>query len=181
MIIKERKVPEIVKILEALKRRLPANHPKYHVIVEEHFKRKAGYKGEVAVDHYLNQLPKEEYILIHDLRLANGSSFFQIDTLLLTTRYFLIVEVKNLAGTLYFEKEANQLTRKMNEIEEGFLDPISQGWMQKKQLNQWIRQHSLPNMPLDFFIVISNPRTIPRTQPNNLHIFEKVVHAHALL
>lgn len=45
MIEKERIIPRIILILQALLRRLPLNHPKLHMITEELGKRMAGFKG----------------------------------------------------------------------------------------------------------------------------------------
>ena len=50
MIEKERTIPRIILILQALLRRLPLHHPKITVISEELGKRMAGFKGEKTLD-----------------------------------------------------------------------------------------------------------------------------------
>ncbi|WP_218970926.1 nuclease-related domain-containing protein [Peribacillus kribbensis] len=109
MITKQRTIPLIILKLDSLLRRLPPTHPKRILIQGDFAKRMAGYKGEQALDYYLNQLSPSDFLILHDLRLPSEPYFFQIDTLLLTTRYLLILEIKNIAGTLYFEKSSSQL------------------------------------------------------------------------
>ncbi|RFU60027.1 nuclease-related domain-containing protein [Bacillus sp. V59.32b] len=98
MIIKERKKPLKIQKLEALLRRLPSNHPKRQKISEELAKSLAGYYGEQSLDHYLSDLSESEYFILHDLRLSDKNErFFQLDSLLISSRFFLILEVKNIS------------------------------------------------------------------------------------
>ncbi|WP_157800185.1 nuclease-related domain-containing protein [Sporolactobacillus pectinivorans] len=60
-------------------------------------------KGEAAVAYQLGFLPEKEFLILHNLRLRNSLHHFQMDCLLLNTYFFLIVEVKNIAGTLHFD------------------------------------------------------------------------------
>jgi hypothetical protein len=66
LIAKERTIPLIILILEALLRRLPMSHSKYQQISEELGRRHAGYKGEEHLDFYYRSLPKEKYLIFHD-------------------------------------------------------------------------------------------------------------------
>lgn len=83
---KERLIPIIILVLEALLRRLPQNHLKRDSILDEWSRRYAGYRGEQNVDRFMRnlQLPSN-YFLFHDLRIPLYKDLiFQIDTLLLT-------------------------------------------------------------------------------------------------
>ncbi len=45
-------------------------------------KKNAGLKGEKSLNYYLSFLPKNEHIVLHNLRLQNESGYFyQIDAL----------------------------------------------------------------------------------------------------
>ncbi|WP_394584204.1 NERD domain-containing protein [Cytobacillus firmus] len=117
--------------------------------------------------------------MYHGLRLSNGSQFFQIDTLLLTKGFAIILEVKNWNGTLIFEPEFHQVIRIHNEKEEAFHDPISQAEHQSRQLKKWMAIHGFPDIPVEFSVVISSPSTIIKS-PSNQNS-KKVMHAHRLL
>ncbi|MFB4163278.1 nuclease-related domain-containing protein [Alteribacillus sp. JSM 102045] len=51
----------------------------------------AGYRGEKSLDYYLSFLPENECLIFNDLRLPHKNYFFQIDILVLSTRFHLIV------------------------------------------------------------------------------------------
>ncbi|MFC5363621.1 nuclease-related domain-containing protein [Peribacillus frigoritolerans] len=98
LIVKKRKVPLAVRKLRALACRLPSNHPKVPLIMNDLKKMEAGYKGECSIDFPLSFLEPKSYFIFHDLRLQDQSRFFQLDTLLISKKYALIIEVKNIAG-----------------------------------------------------------------------------------
>ncbi|OLS38865.1 hypothetical protein BTR22_04225 [Alkalihalophilus pseudofirmus] len=159
MIAKPRIIPIHIDKLEALLRRIPAHHPKRPQIEADFAKRKAGYKGEFALDYHLSFLAPKEYIILHDLRLQSGDYFFQIDTLILTSSYILIIEVKHLYGTLSFEPEFQQLIRTTPETEDTFPDPIIQVQKQASQLHQFLKKHKLPDIPVETLVVITNSQS----------------------
>ncbi|MGG3466033.1 nuclease-related domain-containing protein [Neobacillus pocheonensis] len=156
MIVKERKIPLVILILEALCRRLPLNFPKYQQILEELGRRQAGYQGEVALDYYLRLLPNDKYLILHDLYLPDGDYNCQIDTLLLTPEFALIIDVKNMAGKLIFDTENRQFMQIINEKEKGYLDPISQAERHQEYIKKLMADHKFPPVPVDYLVVISN-------------------------
>lgn len=139
-----------------------------------------GYRGEKAVSYYLDFLPEKENYIFHSLRLPSGKYFFQIDYLVLTVRYALILECKNFFGTLYFDEDFKQMIRIANEKEEGFQDPISQAKWHQHQLRSLLKLHNI-TLPIEYFVVISDPSTIVKTSPKNREAMKKVVHGHSLL
>lgn len=181
MISKSLKVPEINLQLEALVRRIPEQHPSREKVISEYKKRSAGFKGEERLFYYLSFLEPKKYWIFHDLRLSNGSQFFQIDALLLTANFALILEVKNWTGTLIFNPQFQQVIRIQNDKEEGFPDPISQAWHQTNQFRNWLDLNGFPRIPLDFLVVISHPSTIIKAETDPLQISMKVLHSHHLL
>lgn len=179
MIKKERKVSDFITKLEALIRRMPEMEPGRERAVSELNKRRAGYIGEQKLDYYLSFLDEKEYWIYHGLRLSNGSQFFQIDTLLLTKEFAMILEVKNWNGTIIFEPEFHQLIRIHNEKEEAFHDPISQAEHQSRQLKKWLSANGFPDIPIEFAVIFSSPSTIIKSPSKQTS--KKVMHAHRLL
>lgn len=170
MIKKNRTIPVKILKLKALLRRLPRQHPKRRLAEEELAKSLAGYHGEKSIDYYLSFLPRE-YLILHDLRLLDSEKrYFQLDTLILSPKFFIILEVKNISGTLIFDETFHQLIRQTSEKEEGFPDPILQVKRQQAQLQIWLSQHKLPQVPIIKFIVISNPATVIKQGPVDIVI-----------
>lgn len=111
MIVKKKSLPLKLLGLEALVKRLPANHPSIENLVKEIRKVRAGENGEWILESVFNKysFPFEHYIL-HDLNLQSSGKF-QIDTLFLSSRGAVILEVKNIAGRIEFPQDQNQIIR----------------------------------------------------------------------
>lgn len=180
MIIKKLEMPLTLQKLQALHRRLPQNHPKYQVIQEKLAKGLAGYKGEMAVEYQLSFLPKDQYLIFHNIRLQEQEHFFQMDFVLLSKEFVLSIEVKNMAGTLYFDPVFQQLVRTQNEKEEAFPDPLIQIQRHKSLMANWLSTHSYPSIPIESLIAISSPYTLLKTSPRNESISRIILHSEAL-
>ena len=181
MIVKERKKPLLILKLHALLDRISPHHPEIPRIKEELKKREAGYRGETSLDYPLSFLDEKNYLIFHDLRLKDNSSFFQIDTLLLTKSHFIILEVKNMSGTLYFDHDFKQLIQTThNGKERAYSYPLTQLRRQEQQLKKWLEKHRLEQIPILSYVVISNPQSIIRTSKKTLQISRQVIHKEEL-
>jgi hypothetical protein len=169
LLIKERKIPLVILILEALCRRLPKNYPNYQEIKEELGRRRAGYQGEMAFDYYLRFLPKDKYFILHDLNLPDGDYNCQIDTLLITPEYALIIEVKNMAGKLIFDTENEQFIQINNEKEKGYTYPIAQAERHQEYVRNLLAAHKFPPIPIEYIVVISNKNSTYVITGKNAH------------
>ena len=176
MILKPRKMPLSVQKYQALNRRTPPNHPKIPLIKENLRKGLAGYKGECAIDYPLSFLSEKKYSILHDVRLPDESRFFQMDTILISNEFMLILEVKNMAGKLYFDPVFNQLIRTIDGEDKGFEDPLTQAKRHEDQLQRWLKRNKLPAIPILSLVVISNPSTIIQTSPENRNLNKIVIH-----
>lgn len=179
MIVKPHEVNQYIKRLDALSRRMLKSHPKYHNVHRDLLIQRAGERGEKAVDYPLGNFHDEEIEIYHSVRLEDRNGYFQIDTLLLTSKLILILEMKNWNGTIVFG-ENGQVTR-VNEAgkEEGFLNPIPQVMLQKHRLQKWLEQKQIENIPIYYFVVISFPETIIKASIPGL-IPNRVIHCNQL-
>ncbi|SDI42663.1 nuclease-related domain-containing protein [Natribacillus halophilus] len=162
-----RTFPAKIRQLEALESRLPVAHEIYPAIISEVKRARAGWRGEVSMDYYYRQLdlPRQHYF-VHQLRLARNRDFFQMDTLLLTAYFFLILEIKNLTGTLTFDHEHQQLLRE----QEVFADPVLQVQQQAASLKVWLQRHFGSSPPIYAYAVMTNENSILKNAtPHPLH------------
>jgi Nuclease-related domain len=181
MIVKEAAESLKIKKLRLLHKRFSPNHPAEKEIERELLRSITGYKGEKSLDFHLELLPKEDTFIFHDLRIPFGSSHFQIDILILTPFFFLIIEVKHISGTLIFDQEFHQLIRTYKDIEEIFPDPISQLYRQTHLFKEWLKLHKFPTLPIESTVIISNPNTKIMAIPENTNISKSVTHITNLL
>ncbi|MFF2286179.1 nuclease-related domain-containing protein [Peribacillus butanolivorans] len=180
MIIKECEIPLKVHMIEALMRRLPPDHARQPILNLDIKKIKAGYSGEYRVLSTLNALPEKEYLLFHDLRLIGSPFPFQMDLLILTSYFLLIIEVKNMAGEIYFDNTFNQLIRtNIDGKTEAFDDPILQVNRQRQQLLEWLKSKKIINIPVETLVVSANSSTIIRAE--NRDINRKVIRKDSIL
>ncbi|WHY71334.1 nuclease-related domain-containing protein [Fictibacillus enclensis] len=92
-------------------RRLPHDHPKQKDIESSFAKHMAGFRGEESLDYSLSFLADKKCAILHDLLLSDGVYHFQLDTVIVTPHFLLVLEVKNITGTLVFDMDFNQLIR----------------------------------------------------------------------
>ncbi|MBO0961361.1 NERD domain-containing protein [Neobacillus sp. MM2021_6] len=181
MIIKARKVPLIILILLALLRRLPKNHDKRSQIMKELARRQAGYQGEESLDYYLCRLPEKDYMIFHDLNLPFGKYNCQNDTILLTPKLALILETKNMTGTLKFDLENEQFFQTIDGNDKGYTDPIAQAEMHKACIQEFLLKYNFPPVPVDYLVVISNPYAVISYNGNHSEVKKRVCKSHNLL
>ncbi|MGX2961697.1 nuclease-related domain-containing protein [Peribacillus sp. JNUCC 23] len=72
-------------------------------------KNQAGFNGKQSLDYHLSFISSTDHLILHNLRILGEKYYFQIDALILTTRFFLIIDAKDYSGTLYFDSTHNQL------------------------------------------------------------------------
>ncbi|MBK5442738.1 MULTISPECIES: nuclease-related domain-containing protein [unclassified Peribacillus] len=167
--------------LEALSRRLSPNHPKQKKITNDYRKIRTGFYGESSIGKELKDLSKK-YQVFHDLRLSRDeSSFFQMDFLIVSTNCCIIIEVKNFAGLLYFDRTYPQLIRTKDGQEQAYLDPIIQVDVQKSRLINWLNLHKFPLLPIETLIANANSNTIIKTTPGHASIFKQITGKETLI
>lgn len=156
---------------EALNRllsRLHPAHPKRKELENHLSKIDAGYAGEKLVDQTILEavFPRDSTILSDVHLKIHDHLFIQVDTLILIKKYILIIEVKNMVGTITFQSHKGQVIRVLDGVSTSFECPIA-------QINRHI--HSLEHMrlPLPIFkaIVFSSNRVILENVPPGEPIF----------
>lgn len=173
MLKKERKDPLKLKAGEALLRKLLHPHPKRMDIEDDLKKIRAGFRGEKELDYHLHFLPEEDYYIFQGLHLPG----FQLDAFVLCSRFGVIIECKNISGTLFFDSSSDQFIRTKDNLREGFADPLLQAKRQRTKLQKWILTHKLKPVPIYYLVAISFPSSIIETERSNYHIFRTVTHA----
>lgn len=177
MIVKERDFPANLLYLQAIERRLENDHPSMPRVKELIAKQKKGYKGESAIDYPLSILPDQDYRILHSVSLQFQNQNFHIDTLLLSNKFISLLEVKNMGGTIHFDRKFNQLTQTYMGNVKYYQCPIIQVSNQERLLKQWMEQFGFPQIPIT---VISNPSCMIQVDPGDKSTNHKVIHGHFL-
>jgi hypothetical protein len=129
----------------------------------------------------LDFLDSKGFFIFHDIRLPDGPRLFQIDTLVLTKKFALVLKVKNIKGILQFDTVYSQLIRTKNGEEQVFPCPILQVNRQTSQLGNWFSANAITEcMPIYSFVVISNQHTRIKVIPPHINLSQKVIHRNTL-
>lgn len=113
----------------------------------------AGIAGEQRVEREIYHCIREtNSFLCSNLQFENEfNCSYQIDFLLLTPRYILLMEVKNISGTLYYDQKLRQFSRlKYDNTTESFPNPFDQINRQHEFLYYLLKRADfhLPIVPL---------------------------------
>ncbi|WP_059172444.1 nuclease-related domain-containing protein [Bacillus sp. FJAT-27445] len=162
MLIKARGVPIWIQCLEALLKLLPQDHRLIPDIRRNLKYRRKGYKGEKSSDYYAQLLDPKHFLILHDLCLDHNGLHFQIDSLILTTRFIIVIEIKTLEGELFFNGETGQLTVSRHETISGADNPLVQALNHCNQLKDWLITHKLKDMSMEHLAIISNTQSVIR-------------------
>lgn len=159
IIIKHRKKPKRISILEAVLQYIAPNYPRRSDVEKDLAIRRAGVYGEQSVDYYLKQLNFEKHVIIQDLRLQIAPGVYtQMDNLLFSPRYFLNYDSKHIAGDIKLDEY--QMTRELDGYVETFANPIVQVENQQHHLEQIIAKHTKIHLPGTSFVVFTHPKSI---------------------
>lgn len=158
-----------------LKHRLPTDHKHYKKVHQKISAMEAGYYGEMRTDQSLREVQfPEEVCIIPGLHMKiHQNRYIQIDTLIITRSYFLIIEVKNMIGTINFRTSPNQIVRILNEEIIPLKCPIVQLERNQDGLRIW-RDRNNWNIPIYTALVFASDKAIiENAPPNNNILFTK--------
>jgi hypothetical protein len=144
------KSPKIQKF-EILTKRFPINHAKWPYIDRKCKRLLAGYEGEKSIDFYLDVLDDSKFFIFHGLRLKYKNYYFQMDTLILSATFALIIETKNMYGELSFDKFGQVIYKKKR-----CKNPVAQVKMQAIKLKKWLEDHHFSDIPIHYLFVNGN-------------------------
>jgi len=171
----KRSPPALLRGIPRLIARIPPNHRKVQHLKEQLYRISAGYSGECNVDSYIERTRFPESTKVFtDVQLRISPNFtFQIDTLIITESYVLIVEVKNIKGTIRFVQNPPHLEQVLETGDEVVIDcPVYQVESNKLNLDEWFLQRGIKLKTLGL-VVLANPNTKVKDVPEDFPIIYK--------
>ncbi len=136
-----------------LERRLPKAHTKYIYYQDMLNRTKAGYAGERRVDQEWREIYLQQaYYLLHDVEFkAKGGLTYQINTLLMTQYFILVLEIKNISGRVDFMAENHQFIRVTSDGRvDGFRNPLDQVKRHARFMSRMLHMRG-HHIPVEFF------------------------------
>lgn len=126
---------------------------------------KAGISGEKNVDYELKNsfIPM---ICLHDIRVVEDDYVAQLDFVVITHKYIMILETKKLNGDIYINESGDFIRSIKNKYgkvikKEGIYSPIAQNDRHVRILREILKNNGeIKNMPVISGVVIANPKSI---------------------
>lgn len=159
---------------EALLRRLKPKYRYNENLQANYHSYRAGYLGEKSVDYKLSLFPKKDFFHLPSLRLQNNFHFFQIDSLVLTSKLIFQLESKNIKGTLQYNGMHKQLIQIDGDKKTSYKDPILQAEIQKRHLMQWLQKYGV-KIPIETIVVSANPNSLIQNPHNDLTFNDRFI------
>ncbi|WP_153127055.1 nuclease-related domain-containing protein [Peribacillus tepidiphilus] len=132
-----------------------------------------GYEGEIKFDLLAESLKGEKYI-INDLLLEVNSSYFQIDTLILSQGVIHLLDIKNFQGDFYLESDKLYAVTTGREYKNP-LDQLKRSATLFRQLLQNLKQNYLVEASIIFinpeFTLYQAPLDQPIILPTQVNRF----------
>lgn len=160
-------------MLESLMRRLAPTDSDYSYFKESYHRQVAGFEGEKFVDREWFDMPNlGSHYLLFNYEFENKFGFpHQIDTLFLTTKFLLILEIKNISGQVDIDEDKHQMIIKRPDgTFKSYGNPLDQIRRHSQHLNILLSQQKFP-LPIIGALVFSNQATIIGDVPKNFPIF----------
>lgn len=159
-IMLQRTKPYVLLCYEALFRYLLPQYRENQTLQDEYASYLAGYRGERNTDYIVSTYPHKNAYIYQGIRLRTGPFFYQIDTLIITPSFLLIIESKNLKGQLEYNPNTRQLAQVDGNQKKASKNPILQAETQKRHLTAWLQQTVFPPIPINTLGVSTNPSSI---------------------
>ncbi|MDR7074652.1 nuclease-related domain-containing protein [Fictibacillus barbaricus] len=166
--------------MSALANRLPLTHIKKQEILEDLRNFTSGFKGEQSLEFFYRYLPKDQFQLLHGIRIEYDDFHFQMDSLIVTPSFILNLEIKNWGGNIYFDDRFSQVIRTLDGKQQSFTNPIEQVKRQNYHLSQLLLQHKFRSIPVEHLVIMTNPNVIIEASSTYKEAYKSVIKSHVL-
>ena len=146
--------------MEALVRRIRQDDAECTLFHEEFYRMQAGLAGELKVKNCLADHPfKNDYDILYNFECINERGFtHQIDALLITAHFVMVLEVKQIAGQLFYNRNLHEFSRRTEAgIEENLPNPFDQAYRHQLFIEDLLEKQAI-YIPVQHLVVIANYR-----------------------
>lgn len=168
-----RSKPSKIDVCEALLRRAILSEQQRMMIEANLLKQTIGYEGECFADSYWQDLRlTQHHGLLHNLQIRHDNKFsHQMDTVFICNKFLLIVELKYIAGELYYDENTHQFWRVHNGQRLALGDPFAQVSRHEMWMSRFLWDIHL-DVPIVTAVVITAKSALLSEMPKQFHIFK---------
>jgi Nuclease-related domain len=177
MLVKPRLMSDELKVWRAINSRmkLSSKESAYYLNLEK------GYYGEKMFDEWIGDLTNE-WLVLNDLQLEYNNTFFQIDSLIISSEKIYLFEVKNYEGDFIYDNE-RFYTKTKTEIKNPLLqlkrcESLFRRLLQDLGITYPIESHLIFINPE--FHLYQSPLDLPIISPTQLNRFKNYLNSNTL-
>lgn len=173
MLVVKRKCPSKILVIDALLRRGILDAEQRKLLDELRWRAERGFEGEQRTDTFLADLQlSERHLMLQGFESVNQHGFtHQIDTLIVTSRFILLLEVKNISGIITYDMKTNQLIRTWNNQRLALTDPFAQLDRHAAFIEQIMWKLGI-ELPIIHAVIFTSASSILEDMPEQFHIFK---------
>ncbi|MFC4387035.1 nuclease-related domain-containing protein [Gracilibacillus marinus] len=175
MIIKYREEPESIQLLQNGLIRVPSRRKELETSLRNI---KQGYEAECEMDFYLKRITSthKNILILQDLRLraSDNNSYFQMDNLLLTPGFGLIIDIKDSQGCFHFSQFGRNFDYSINDRFFEMRNPIRQVEEQHDQLQRYF-DRQLRKIPIIPIVALANPLSKILTDESSNAVHQQIM------
>lgn len=178
LLIKE--ATESIKLIEQLHKEIENSDEQKRKKIRKQIKLfELGLKGENSVLFELQNSFLPIHIL-HDFRIEHNGLSCQIDFVVLTRKFILLIEVKNYYGHILVNEKDEFIRQvfhgKKLALQEGFYSPLRQVERQSQIFESYMKEMgAVSRTPIKSVVVFTNNKTVLNTNKASQRVQEKVI------
>ena len=110
-----------------------------YILLKMYYPKFRGFMGEFWVKLELGKLPKDKYIVLNDIMIADENGTHQIDHLVLSEFGIFVIEMKNYYGLIKGKEYDNKWCQHLGKTRSYFINPIHQNYGHIKSLSNLLK------------------------------------------
>ena len=160
-------------ILNSLLRRAELDTSQRSLVEDMLWRDERGFEGEQRADKFWEELVlAEPHFLFHNYESENGRGYsYQIDTILLTKRFILVVELKNIGGVISYDERTHQFVRTMNGEQLALTDPFAQVSRHEDFIERLLWGIGV-DLPIVTAVIVTSSSSILVEMPVHFNVFK---------
>ncbi|WP_188207577.1 nuclease-related domain-containing protein [Alkalibacillus aidingensis] len=146
----------------SIDRHLRDDDPTFPKLLEEIKSFDSGYAGEQSLHYYLGTVLEPHFQALQGIRLLlDHKHAFQMDHILIFSKFILIVEVKNLTGIVTIDHELGLMYQEKSDgSTKTYQDPIAQVHKQAYHFRSWLHERGYTGMPVENLVTFVNRNVV---------------------
>ena len=138
-------MPNKLRGLLAIERRLSVDHKEYQSIKQEIYNRNAGFGGEQHFDQKMTEFqPSYPHAFLQGICLKQNGVFFEMDSILITPAFIVIFEAKNIGDKLILSSNPTQFIKVSSDgTRKGMTSPVAELERKEFHLKEWLSNRGI--------------------------------------